>query len=223
MIPVPRYQGWLAKADRDKMRLMELIRAAVICIVLYIVAAPALAHVPYLEEQDYSFQRPFLDLDVTQSIAVYAWLESDQDIDVYVCWVPEPSRLFVELLVPVCDEYESFFPGFAVVGPDLPGLSIPVGAGYRIQAVAWMNRSTPRETFYEPFGGKSYYQGPTYDQLVSAPGLYFVICWDPDGKRGDYVMPIGFEERWPIPAIIRAIFITPQIRRDEELHSPCLD
>jgi hypothetical protein len=38
---------------------------------------------------------------------------------------------------------------------------------------------------------------------------------------GDYVLPIGKEERWPPADIRRALIETPKIRRNEELHSPC--
>ena len=181
----------------------------------------ALGHVPYLEEEDFSPKRPFFHFDVTQSIAVYAWLESPDDVDVYVCWVQQPSRLFLEALVPVCPAYESFFPSFAVFGPGLPAPATPVIGPYRLATVDWSDRSEPRETFYEPFGDKTYYQGPAYDQQVTIPGLYFIFVWDPDGVGGDYVLAIGKEERWPLPAILRALIETPKIRRGEELHSPC--
>ena len=191
--------------------------------VLIAASLTASGHVPYLEEEDYTIQRPFLDLDVEQSIAVYAWLESGNDVDVYVCWVPGPVRLFAELLVPVCPSLESFFPAIAVLGPGLPAPALPVGGGYGLLPVPWVDRDEPREQFYEPFGNKSYYQGPSYDTEVSVPGLYFIFCWDPEGTGGDYVLPIGYEERWPLNAILRALQITPKIRRNEELHGPCAD
>ncbi len=187
------------------------------------VALRATAHVPYLEEVDYSPGRPGLNFDVTQSVAMYSWLESPDDVDIYVCWVWQPSRFFVETLVPLCPAYESFFPSIAILGPGLPAPATPVIGSYSLTTVNWDDRSEPRETFYEPFGDKEYYQGPDYDQFVTIPGLYFIFVWDPDGNGGDYVLPIGKEERWPLPDIIRALIETPKIRRGEELHSPCGD
>jgi len=188
---------------------------------LLAVALSAAAHVPYLEEEDYSLRRPFLNLDVTQSIALYSWLESADDVDIHMCWVPEPSRFFAELLVPVCAAYESFFPWFAVIGPGLPTPSSRLLGPYRLSIIPWREGGAPRETFYEPFGGKSYYQGPTFDRQVTKPGLYFIFVWDPKGTVGDYVLPIGKEERWPPADIKRALIETPKIRRNEELHIPC--
>lgn len=181
------------------------------------------AHVPYLEETDFSIARPFLNADVSQSIAVYAWLDSPGDVDVYLCWVTEPTRLFAEILVPVCEAYRDFYPSFAVLGPDLPAPSIPLAGRYRVAPVVWQGANETRETFFEPFGGKHYYQGPGFDRDVSAPGLYAILVWDPQGSRGDYVLPIGLEERWPLLAILRALAITPKIRLNEELHSTCVE
>lgn len=181
----------------------------------------ATAHVPYLEEQDYSLGSPFFDFDVAQSIAIYAWLESPEDVDVVVCWVRQPTRLFVETLVPVCPAYKSFFPCFAVLGPGLPPPAVPVIGPYRLAVLPWADQSEPRDVFYEPFGNKSYYQGPAFDQQVAIPGPYFIFVWNPAGMVGDYVLPIGREERWPLPDIIRALIVTPMIRDNLELHSPC--
>ena len=81
----------------------------------------ALAHVPYLEEDDFTEEDPFQVKSIEQSIAVYAWLEFEdgysEDIDVYTFELTEPARVFVESLVPECAEYKDFLPWFALVGP----------------------------------------------------------------------------------------------------------
>lgn len=190
--------------------------------VLGFVASGAAAHVPYLESRDSSFREPFIAWDASQSIAVYSWLDSATDVDVYWVLVSEPTEFYVELLVPVCPAYESFFPQFALLGPNLPAPSISLGSGaYRLWVAPWTDRDEPRETFYEPFGGKSYYEGPGYDKTVVHPGLYILLVWDPHAESGDYVVGIGKEERFPLPDLIRALINTPIIRRDGELHGPC--
>ena len=180
------------------------------------------AHVPYLENADFTLSNPFVTKDASQSIAVYSWLESAEDVDFYYVLVTEPTEFFVELLVPVCQEYESFFPQFALLGPSLPEPSVPLGDGtYRLVVAPWTNRDEPRDIFFEPFGNKFYYEGPGYNQLVTQPGLYILMVWDPEGKSGDYVVGIGREERFPLPDFIRSLIITPIIRQNGELHSPC--
>jgi hypothetical protein len=75
----------------------------------------------------------------------------------------------------------------------------------------------PRTQFYEPFGNKSYYQGPRLE-ITLKPGKYRLIYWDPEGKVGDYVATIGKYEIWLVKDIIRAFKITPIIRAGGELH-----
>jgi hypothetical protein len=54
--------------------------------------------------------------------------------------------------------------GAAVV---LYSCEINASLSYRLATVDWSDRSEPRETFYEPFGDKTYYQGPAYDPQVT--------------------------------------------------------
>ncbi len=75
-----------------------------------------------------------------------------------------------------------------------------------------------RETFYEPFGGKTYYKGPIYQTNLTTKGTYFVYCWDPYNQGGDYTLVIGRKERFGPLDILRALIYTPLIRMDKELH-----
>lgn len=184
------------------------------------------AHVPYLELRDYSEVHPLALGDVTQSKAIYAWLSSGSDVDVLTFEITGPTRLFAEALVPVCPAYATFRPAFAVVGPGLPQpeASIPfeLPAGYG----AWVVEPGAPEswdTFYEPFGGKSYYDGPNFDLQISTPGHWYLVYWDPAGVGGDYVASVGFTERFGLRDIARAVVLTPLIRQNAELHVPCPD
>lgn len=139
-------------------------------------AAPtALGHVPYLESQDFSWQEPFrVRQTIEQSIAVYSWLEvvdgQTDDLDVYQFSIDEPTRVFVESLVPVCPSYAEFLPWFAIVGPGLPDpayeLPIDLPEGHGAVVVPNYELGEDRPQFYEPFGGKSYYDGPDFNQTL---------------------------------------------------------
>ncbi|MEW6378146.1 MAG: hypothetical protein AB1611_00915 [bacterium] len=191
----------------------------------------AFSHVPYLEETDFSEEQPFrVAGSIEQSIAVYAWLEFENgfsdDVDVYTFNLPEPSRVFVQSLVPECSGYENFLPWFAVVGPGLPEpeydslpFALPQGQGAIV--VKNLEPGQERTSFYEPFGGKSYYEGPKFDQMLKEPGTYSVYFWDPYQQGGDYVAVLGYEEIWRFQDIMRAVRYTPQIRQDKELHIEC--
>ena len=77
--------------------------ALLICLMA---ATAAQAHVPYLERfRDYSFSRPYaVQGSPDKSIAVYAWLRTGDDVDVYRFQIGEGEtpEVFIETLVPVC-------------------------------------------------------------------------------------------------------------------------
>ena len=198
----------------------------------FILPIQAVAHVPYLEINDFSDSEPFkVRKSIEQSIAVYSWLEYEDnnpstDIDVYIFTIDEPpKRVYIEVIVPVCDEfYKNFVPWFALVGPDLPDpgqelpFEIPIGYGAIVKENVFPGED--RETFYEPFGGKSYYSGPIFDQIIENSGTYYVYYWDPYQSGGDYVAVLGRKEQFGFVDILRALINTPIIRMGYELHLP---
>jgi hypothetical protein len=192
----------------------------------------ASAHVPYIERSDYTEENPYYVWKmIEKSKAFYSWLEPNQenigdDIDVYMFKVRnKPVNIYVELIVPVVNSYYAdFVPWYALIGPGLPEIqqsvpfSIPDGYGGIIMEN--VEPGEKRETFFEPFGGKSYYQGPILDENITEPGTYYLYCWDPYQMGGDYVLVIGKGEFFGPVDIIRGIINTVIIRRDGELHVP---
>jgi hypothetical protein len=193
----------------------------------FLLAQPAVAHVPYLEDRDYSPEAPFeIPEPMEKSRAFYSWLETGEDIDVFAFQVNEPVRLFAQAIVPVCQGYEELLPWFAVVGPDLPLPDVPLPfdppPGYGARVVENEEPWTPRETFFEPFGDKWYFDGPVFDGVLSTPGTWYLYYWNPYGIAGDYAAIVGAAEIWDPSDILRAIVYTPMIRAGEELHIECL-
>lgn len=192
------------------------------------------AHVPYIERSDYSKEDPFYVWKmIEKSKAFYAWLENEDensgdDIDVYMFKLRNrPINIYVELIVPVVDDYyKDFVPWYALIGPGLPKIdqqlpfTIPEGYGGIIMEN--VEPGTERETFFEPFGGKSYYEGPILDENLTTPGTYYIYCWDPYKMGGDYVLVIGKGEFFGPIDILRGIINTVIIRRDGELHVPTI-
>lgn len=205
----------------------------IILIIGFTVLIPvANAHVPYFEHKDFSVENPFVvRKSIFQSIAVYSWLETDnvnpcKDFDVYKFKTRLPNtRIYINLIGPVCDGYyEKFVPWFALIGPNLPNpgpefpFDLPNGYGAIIKEN--VEPGEPRETFYEPFGGKEYYDGPTIDEKFEKTGTYYVYVWDPHETGGDYTLALGKYEIWLPSDILRALFYTPLIRLGLELHLP---
>ncbi len=189
--------------------------------------APAEAHVPYIERYDSTESRPFMLDDVVQSKVFYAWLQSATDIDYYRFEVTDPVRVYAQAIVPVCPGYEQFLPWLAVIGPGLPTPSEGLPAGFTLPpgygAIVLPNvpPGETRETFYEPFGGKYYYDAPIFDQVVTQPGHWGIIYYDLTGSVGDYGGVIGIEERFRPVDIVRSLINTPIVRQNGELHTPC--
>jgi hypothetical protein len=192
----------------------------------------ASAHVPYIERRDYSQENPYYVWKmIEKSKAFYAWLEYNQDdtsddIDVYKFKINNnPKNIYIELIIPVIENYyENFVPWFALVGPNLPepnqDLPFQLPEGYGAIIKENVEPGVERETFYEPFGGKSYYYGPVLDMDIAESGVYYIYCWDPHNQGGDYVLVIGKGEFFGPIDIVRSLINTVIIRRNGEIHLP---
>lgn len=188
--------------------------------------APVNAHEPYIEKNDYSVEAPFVISDsIENSKAIYAWLDNGTDIDVYTFEVKKPVRLYAKIIVQACEELRDHLPWLALAGPGLPmpedPLPIDLPEGYGAYVIKNISPGEKRETFYEVFSGKSYYDAPSFDQDVTAVGSWFAYCWDPQQRGGDYVAIFGFKEHFSLLRIGASFINTLLIRRDKELHVQC--
>lgn len=206
---------------------MKKVIIAFTCLVVFgSMVTLSAAHVPYLEMKDFSEENPFIIRDsVENSKSLYSWFETPADIDVYTFEVTDPVRLFAVARVPVCPGLEELLPWLAVVGPGLPPpeevLPFDIPEDYGAVVVENLAPGETRETFYEFFGGKYYYDAPAFDEEISEPGTWYVYYWDPYQIGGDYLAVIGFLEIFSFSDIIRSLLITPLIRFNLELHTRC--
>jgi hypothetical protein len=203
-----------------------LFSIIVICLLVSCVAHPAIAHVPYIEKQDFSEERPFVLRDsIENSKAIYAWFETETDVDVYAFEVKKPVRVYANALVIACPSLENLLPWFAVVGPGLPvpneELPFNLPDGYGAIVVQNKQPGEPRDTFYEPFSAKTYYDGPAFDEEVSTPGQWYIYYWDPYHLGGDYVAVLGYKEKFTFFDTLRALINTPKIWFNLVLHTKC--
>jgi len=189
----------------------------------------ASAHVPYIERSDYSEENPCRIWKMIEySKAFYSWLQpTDEicnDIDVFSFTIRQkPVKVYLELIVPDVEGiYDDFVPWYSLIGPGLPeiqdDLPFTIPDGYGGIVMENVEPGEERESFYEPFGGKSYFSGPILDVNVSEPGDYKVYVWDPHEMCGDYVFVIGKGEFFGPFDIIRALINTVIIQMDGELH-----
>ena len=184
------------------------------------------AHVPYLEEQDFSPDKPFTVKNIRQSKAMYAYIENESDVDHYVMQIDEPTYIYLHTNIPYCAEYSNFTVTYALTGPDLPApevslpIELPEGHG-AIVINDDFSSTDERIVMFEPFSARTYWEGPDYSITVEQPGEYQMVVWQENGKPGDYIAVIGREEIFGPADWARAAKYTPRIRAGEELNTNC--
>ena len=83
-----------------------------------LVSVTVLAHVPYLECDDWTEDDPFVLHNPVQSTAIYSQLDDANDVDVFELTITEsPTLLFAQIIVPLCEGYDTFSPSLVIVGP----------------------------------------------------------------------------------------------------------
>jgi len=181
---------------------------------LLMLFAPALAHDPFIEDEDWGdFTKPFQVVDSSISYALYGYLD-ENDVDVFkLDFAKADDLLRVQLLAPVCgDHYANFYPQFAVITSaevvkqpldvklpfELPtDLAVIYSTLPTVSAEATAEATAQaRTTFVEPIGGTEFYDGPSIDLKVPAAGSYYVAVFNSDGLTGDYALATGFKEEF---------------------------
>jgi hypothetical protein len=169
---------------------------------LALAVKPALAHQPYFEEEDIRAEDPWKIKDPTISTALYATLESPDDVDYYAFEGLEREVILLELTIPQIEGQEEFAPTMALIGPGLPDAGLRLdGLPARVPVPEGMGALViepplgPAPTFYEPFSRTSYWE--RQEQRVTLPtgGQYVVAVWHPEGEVGRYTFVIGEKEK----------------------------
>jgi hypothetical protein len=180
-----------------------MVRSVVILVVVLglslatAAVTPALAHRPYFEEQDIVAGAPWEIDDPTISTAIYATLESANDVDYFGFEAQRGEEILLALTIPQIEGQEEFAPTLVLLGPGLPALdlpesiSAPAGAG----ALILEPPPGPAPTFYEPFSRTSYWERQEQRVAMPADGRFVVAVWHPDAEVGRYTFVIGDKER----------------------------
>lgn len=218
------------------MRPLTAIRAAALWTALlaaaaFGAAAPADAHVPFLEPGRTSdapavrgdpFPAAITLPDVAVSRAVYGTLARGEAFDAYRLSVSQRVATPVEMLVPKTAGYQDFRPTFALVGPGLPSAGTPPdfvtarlraaygGGGSQAGGVFGVAvvpdpGVTPRATFYEPFSFTTYYRGGATTAELLPGRTYYLVVYDPAGLTGEYALGLGEAEKFTPGDWVRAI------------------
>lgn len=155
-----------------------------------------LAHQPFFEDEDFTAKNPRYVENPSVSLAIYATLESRDDVDYYTFDARAGESIFIKITIPVIEGQELFVPEMAMMGPgldaaDLPAqVQRPAGTG----AVIIPRITGPVPENLEPFSRTRYWERQEQSVTVPEDGRYTVAVWHPDAEVGRYVFVIGTRE-----------------------------
>ena len=141
-------------------------------------------------------------------------------------------RLHVGSLVPGCETYDGILPTIAIIGPvqdSLPAYngSIALPGAVNIAAdegVYILSNTVQGPLWYEKFTFKSYYDQNNADLVITKPGTYTVYIWDSASNTGDYVLEVGYVEKFGFQEILQSMFWINHLVQDGEIScAPCKD
>ena len=211
----------------------SIMSCCVVSALLCIFSVPVQAHMPSIERRDYTEQRPFqVRGTIEKGQAIYAWLDSGSDIDVYRFTVTKKEldekggvRLRVRANMPACKDAPEFLPWLAVVGPGLPPpteeIPFTVPEGYGAVVVKNTEPGAEKTFFYEQYSKKSYYIMDNYEYTITEPGTWYLYYWDPYGQGGDYLAVWGVYDGFGPGDGLKMLFNLPAIVSDRIMHTDC--
>ncbi len=178
-------------------RYLPLWASTLAVILATILAAPALAHQPFFEEEDIKFDSPWLIDDPTISTAVYATLDSPMDVDYFAFEGDGGQSILLQITIPQIEGQEDFVPHMALLGPQLPPIDLPdlVSRPDDAGGVLLPPPTGPAPTFFEPFSRTSYWERQQSRETLPVDGSYVVAVWHDSGVLGRYVFVCGDKEQ----------------------------
>ncbi len=156
------------------------------------------AHQPYCEFGDTTATSPWQVPDSTISYAYYADLYPAGDIDYFTFDAEAGQSVLISMSIPDIEGQEDFAPVMVLYGEGVEGevdealptgIEIPNGQGSMM-----VDLGDEPNYWYEPFGGRYYWNWE--DTFFEAPedGSYTVALWHPEDELGRYSFVVGEEE-----------------------------
>lgn len=203
-------------------------------------AVPAYAHVPYVEGLDYQDNEAFtVQPPIEKSHALYMSFNSASDQDRAVFTLTEadfqdekavtdaqgrPGRkVSFNTIVPACAPYAQLLPSVALIGPKqdaLPAMAADLQLPFAVavdQGVYSMTNTEQGAVFTEGVSGTRYFQQKSAELIVTTPGSYEIIVWEPQGRMADYVLVVGDEEIFGPAEIIQSLKRISYLRAGQEI------
>ena len=163
-------------------------------IALLVLLVPALAHQPFFEDKEFTSDKPARIRDATISTAMYATLETPNDVDYYSFNGSKGQAILLSITIPQIAGQENFTPTMALLGLGLPSGNLPKQVTAQTNTGVLILQPVNATPFFEPFSRTSYWT--RQEQYITLPdnGSYVVAVWDEKGQVGRYVFVIGDKE-----------------------------
>jgi hypothetical protein len=136
------------------------------------------------------------------------------------------QELYFNPGVPAIERLKDYRPAFALVGPGLPGATLPfdIPAGSGAEVYPTSDIANP-EFFYEPFSGTDSWI--LFEKTVTLPqsGRYYLVGYVPSGQPGKFWIAIGKREEFGLDDVAKLTQNLPRVRAFHESSAttgPCL-
>ena len=158
----------------------------------------ALAHQPYCENADLTAGNPWQVPDATVSYAYFGNLYPEPDVDYFTFEASAGQSVLLSLSIPAIDGQEDFAPIMSVFGPGLDTETL-AGLPERVtapkgQGAMLVPLGDEPEYWFEPFGGRYYWNWENYFFDAPEDAIYTVALWHPEQELGRYSFVIGSDE-----------------------------
>ena len=172
---------------------------------------------PELGGEDWSFEYPYIipPGTISLSLAPQGYLKKgDVDVLKYVAAEGEEFCIMLNCIVPLCAQYENFYPVIGILGPGVPSADTfpfeyppdcqncgfkrvhPTRAASGKRPGGYGPPGIPPKAFF-PATGLYYminWEQDTVWMHLKGPGTFYIVIYEPDGKPGDYVAMSGWDE-----------------------------
>jgi uncharacterized surface protein with fasciclin (FAS1) repeats len=158
----------------------------------------ALAHQPYCESVDLTTSNPWQVPDATVSYAYFGNLYPEPDVDYFTFEASAGQSVLLSLSIPAIGGQEDFAPIMAVFGPGLDTDTLTAlperVTGPEGQGAMFVPLGDEPKYWFEPFGGRYYWNWDNYFFDAPEDATYTVALWHPEQQLGRYSFVVGDEE-----------------------------
>jgi hypothetical protein len=195
---------------------MNPTRIGLAALVLVLLAAPVVAHVPTFPEDNTSPDRAVHVHDPVKSWSFFDSVESDQ-AKYYSLHFETGDQLSVSTYTP---SNGAFTPSIVLMSPTLNGTDnvpdrVTVPEGWGAEVVAGEPGQSPN---YEPFVPAANYPAASVNRTVEEEGHYLVAIYDPGNRNGQAGVAIGTRETFSVGEWVTVAFDRPRTHLWEGQH-----